>query len=289
MAEFLSSPYSLLILGLVVLAFAIILLMIWIVIIDRRTRGVVDGLETERRKVAEMQRIVGQRQASRPGYAPARSASAQHPQAQKVQPQAAPPARSQQAAQPVRQAAQPVRQAAQQPGRSRGQGASSQQQVRTQASSAQQPKTQVQAHAEYPRTSASDTRARRQPAQPAQSAQSAQSLRDQGVRASRPSRSGGAQASSPQPTAAAARAAATRGSAATASHSTRQRASVSNGGYTQVPNQAVSPSATEGFEGLARPRRDRASSQAGVRSAAAQPATSQPSSEDRPRGRHAAR
>lgn len=281
MAEFLSSPYSLLILGLVVLAFAIILLMIWIVIIDRRTRGVVDGLETERRKVAEMQRIVGQRQASRPGYAPARSASA-HPQAQKVQPQAARPARSQQAAQPVRQAAQ-------QPSRSRGQGASSQQQVRAQASSDQQPKTQVQAHAEYPRTSASDTRARRQPAQPAQPAQSAQSLRDQGARASRPSRSGGAQASSPQPTAAAARAAATRGSAATASHSTRQRASVSNGGYTQVPNQAVSPSATEGFEGLARPRRDRASSQAGVRSAAAQPATSQPSSKDRPRGRHAAR
>lgn len=278
MAEFLSSPYSLLILGLVVLAFAIILLMIWIVIIDRRTRGVVDGLETERRKVAEMQRIVGQRQASRPGYAPARSASA-HPQAQKVQPQAACPARSQQAAQPVRQAAQ-------QPGRSRGQGASSQQQVRAQASSDQQPKTQVQAHAEYPRTSASDTRARRQPAQPAQSAQS---LRDQGARASRPSHSGGAQASSSQPTAAAARAAATRGSAATASHSTRQRASVSNGGYTQVPNQAVSPSATEGFEGLARPRRDRASSQAGVRSAAAQPATSQPSSKDRPRGRHAAR
>lgn len=278
MAEFLSSPYSLLILGLAVLAFAIILLMIWIVIIDRRTRGVVDGLETERRKVAEMQRIVGQRQASRPGYAPARSASA-HPRAQKVQPQAARPV-------PSQQAAQPVRQAAQQPNRSRGQGASSQQQVRTQVPSAQQPKTQVQAHAEHPRTPASDTRARRQPAQPAQSAQS---LRDQGARASRPSRSGGAQASSSQPTAAAARAATTRGSAAKASHSTRQRASVSNGGYTQVPNQAVSPSATEGFEGLARPRQDRASSQAGVRSTAAQPAASQPSSEDRPRGRHAAR
>ena len=81
-AEFLSSPYSLVIIGLVVLALAIVLLMIWIVIIDRRTRGVADDLETERRKVAEMQKIVVQRGAPRQAPVPQRSAPVQAVQAQ---------------------------------------------------------------------------------------------------------------------------------------------------------------------------------------------------------------
>lgn len=65
MSSFLSSlnlsPFALVAVGLIVLAVAIVLLVVWVIAIDRRTRGVVDGLEVERRKVAEMQVIVSQR------------------------------------------------------------------------------------------------------------------------------------------------------------------------------------------------------------------------------------
>ena len=77
MAEFITSPFALVTFGLIVLAVAIVLLVAWIVTIDRRMRGVVDGLETERRKVAEMQMVIGRRAASR-GYAAPHSR--QHPQ-----------------------------------------------------------------------------------------------------------------------------------------------------------------------------------------------------------------
>lgn len=61
MFEFLSSPFSLVATGLAVLAVAIVLLVVWIVGLDRRIRGMADGLEAERRKVAEMQMIVSRR------------------------------------------------------------------------------------------------------------------------------------------------------------------------------------------------------------------------------------
>ena len=65
MSSFLSSlnlsPFALVAVGLIVLAVVIVLLVVWVIAIDRRTRGVVDGLEVERRKVAEMQVIVSQR------------------------------------------------------------------------------------------------------------------------------------------------------------------------------------------------------------------------------------
>lgn len=65
MSSFLSSlnlsPFTLVGVGLVILAVAIVLLVVWVIALDRRTRGVVDGLEVERRKVAEMQVIVSQR------------------------------------------------------------------------------------------------------------------------------------------------------------------------------------------------------------------------------------
>ena len=76
MSSFLSSlnlsPFALVAIGLLVLAVIIVILVGWIIAIDRRTRGVVDGLEVERRKVAEMQVIVSQRVAQ--GGGPRRGA-----------------------------------------------------------------------------------------------------------------------------------------------------------------------------------------------------------------------
>lgn len=59
--QVMASPFSLVSIGLVVLAIALVVLVIWVVSIDKRTRVVVDDLEVERRKVAEMQRIMGRR------------------------------------------------------------------------------------------------------------------------------------------------------------------------------------------------------------------------------------
>ena len=74
------SPFALVGIGLAVLAVAIVLLVAWVVAIDRRTRGVVDGLEVERRKVAEMQVIVSQGVARGGGPRPqGRPASARRP------------------------------------------------------------------------------------------------------------------------------------------------------------------------------------------------------------------
>lgn len=61
MIDFLSSPFSLVSVGLGVLAIAIIGIVVWILSIDRRTRGMVDSLEQERRKVAEMQVFLSRR------------------------------------------------------------------------------------------------------------------------------------------------------------------------------------------------------------------------------------
>lgn len=82
--EFLSSPFGLVAVGLGVLAVAVLALCLWITTLDRRMRGMADGLETERRKVAELQMVIGRR-ASRP-CAPARSGrqrldAQQHPDA----------------------------------------------------------------------------------------------------------------------------------------------------------------------------------------------------------------
>lgn len=61
MIDFLSSPFSLVSVGLGVLAIAIIGMVAWVLSIDRRTRGMVDSLEQERRKVAEMQVFLSRR------------------------------------------------------------------------------------------------------------------------------------------------------------------------------------------------------------------------------------
>ena len=70
MADFMSSPYALLTVALVVLAVAVLMLMVWLLSIDRKMRGVADGLEVERRKVAEMQMAMGKRGAQRPKQQP---------------------------------------------------------------------------------------------------------------------------------------------------------------------------------------------------------------------------
>ena len=70
MADFMSSPYALLTVALVVLAVAVLMLMVWLLSIDRKMRGVADGLEVERRKVAEMQMAMGKRGAQRPRQQP---------------------------------------------------------------------------------------------------------------------------------------------------------------------------------------------------------------------------
>lgn len=64
MFEFLSSPFGLVAVGLGVLAVAVLALCLWITTLDRRMRGMADGLETERRKVAELQMVIGR---CRPG------------------------------------------------------------------------------------------------------------------------------------------------------------------------------------------------------------------------------
>lgn len=61
MFEFLSSPFGLVAVGLGVLAVAVLGLCLWITTLDRRMRGMADGLEAERRKVAEMQMVIGRR------------------------------------------------------------------------------------------------------------------------------------------------------------------------------------------------------------------------------------
>ena len=61
MFEFLSSPFGLVAVGLAVLAVAVLALCLWITTLDRRMRGMADGLEAERRKVAEMQMVIGRR------------------------------------------------------------------------------------------------------------------------------------------------------------------------------------------------------------------------------------
>lgn len=61
MPDFTTSPFFLVAVGLAVVAVAVVLLVIWVVTIDRRMRGVADGLEIERRKVAEMQMVIGRR------------------------------------------------------------------------------------------------------------------------------------------------------------------------------------------------------------------------------------
>ncbi|MDO4290854.1 MAG: hypothetical protein Q4C41_06470, partial [Eggerthellaceae bacterium] len=83
MGEFFSSPIALVALGMAVLAVAIVLLVVWTVTLDRRMRGVVDGLEAERRKVAEMQMAMGRRNPASRGYGSARrAAGAAAPRAQ---------------------------------------------------------------------------------------------------------------------------------------------------------------------------------------------------------------
>ena len=59
--EFLSSPFGLVAVGLGVLAVAVLALCLWITTLDRRMRRMADGLETERRKVAELQMVIGRR------------------------------------------------------------------------------------------------------------------------------------------------------------------------------------------------------------------------------------
>lgn len=61
MFEFLSSPFGLVAVGLGVLAVAVLALCLWITTLDRRMRGMADGLETERRKVAELQMVIARR------------------------------------------------------------------------------------------------------------------------------------------------------------------------------------------------------------------------------------
>lgn len=59
MLDFLSTPFGLVAVGLGVLAVAMLALCLWITALDRRMRGMADGLEAERRKLAEMQRAFG--------------------------------------------------------------------------------------------------------------------------------------------------------------------------------------------------------------------------------------
>ena len=99
MSEFLSSPYALLTIALVVLAIAVLMLMVWLLSIDRRMRGVADGLEIERRKVAEMQMVIGRRNAAR-NYGKPQTAPAQGvPRERAARPEARPDARGQRPAQ----------------------------------------------------------------------------------------------------------------------------------------------------------------------------------------------
>lgn len=126
MFEFLSSPFGLVAVGLGVLAVAVLALCFWITTLDRRMRGMADGLEAERRKVAEMQMVIGRRNnaarsygggrnrtaAQAPVAAPAREAASAAAQAAPAQPAPAPAAaaapRPARAPQPApRPAAQP--------------------------------------------------------------------------------------------------------------------------------------------------------------------------------------
>ena len=83
MFEFLSSPFGLVAVGLGVLAVAVLALCLWITTLDRRMRGMADGLEAERRKVAEMQMVIGRRNNAARSYGG-------RPRAGQPAPQAAP-------------------------------------------------------------------------------------------------------------------------------------------------------------------------------------------------------
>lgn len=76
MFEFLSSPFGLVAVGLGVLAIAVLALCLWITALDRRMRGMADGLEAERRKVAEMQMVIGRRNNAARSYGSRRPAPA---------------------------------------------------------------------------------------------------------------------------------------------------------------------------------------------------------------------
>lgn len=92
MFEFLSSPFGLVAVGLGVLAVAVLALCLWITTLDRRMRGMADGLEAERRKVAEMQMVIGRRSNAARSYGGNRSRPAPAaPQAPVAQPPAAAP------------------------------------------------------------------------------------------------------------------------------------------------------------------------------------------------------
>lgn len=78
MFEFLSSPFGLVAVGLGVLAVAVLALCLWITTLDRRMRGMADGLEAERRKVAEMQMVIGRRNNAARSYG---GGQGSHPQA----------------------------------------------------------------------------------------------------------------------------------------------------------------------------------------------------------------
>ncbi|WP_304426085.1 hypothetical protein [uncultured Adlercreutzia sp.] len=75
MFEFLSSPFGLVAVGLGVLAVAVLALCLWITALDRRMRGMADGLEAERRKVAEMQMVIGRRANAARSYGSRRPAA----------------------------------------------------------------------------------------------------------------------------------------------------------------------------------------------------------------------
>lgn len=83
MPEFVTSQFSLVAIGLAVVAIAVVLLLIWVLSIDRRTRSVADSLEVERRKVAEMQMVIGRRNAA----ARSQGSAQARPQGQGVPPQ----------------------------------------------------------------------------------------------------------------------------------------------------------------------------------------------------------
>lgn len=76
MFEFLSSPFGLVAVGLGVLAVAVLALCFWITTLDRRMRGMADGLEAERRKVAEMQMVIGRRNNAARSYGGGRGRAA---------------------------------------------------------------------------------------------------------------------------------------------------------------------------------------------------------------------
>lgn len=152
MEAVLTSPIVLVAVGLAVLSVAMVLLVVWLVTLDRRMRGVVDSLEAERRKVAEMQAVMGRRGGAGRGYGapraqrqrpvqPQPSQGRQQPQPGRQQPQQSRPmpgqpsqGRQHSVPQPGRQqpASQPGQPQARPAGGSRAQGAGANATVRSQ-------------------------------------------------------------------------------------------------------------------------------------------------------------